>query len=559
MTLASPRWSNEPATANSFAPTQFGASRPRLGTWRGYLWGISAAAAITSICCVSVRYLELADVTMIFLLGVVVLATRVGIGPSLVAAVLGVVAFDYFVIPPVFHFRVTEFRHLVTLAGVVIAAAVVSGLTEQLRRERERAKQSAERTHRLYSLERELSGLGRPEQLAAVACRHLGEIGGGQAMLVPCPVASATLSAPGAPSATSLSSVPASTTTSASVPPVPFLAAPATPLPVDDGLLRLVAASGTAVWPQADASSAVAYLPLISVERVIGVIAIRAPAPGSFEAAERDLIEACCRQLAFAMERLELTDRAERARLQVETERIRSSLLSTISHDVRTPIALISASTQMLIRNHAQMDPGLRSELLTGIAEHADRLDALLRNVIAMTRAEAGSLGLHVEPGALQEVLSGALRRSARVLGERAIEVRAPRDLPMVSMDASLLEQVFVNLLENAARYSPAGSPIVLDMASDVKGVRVRVEDRGPGVPDEELERVFDKFYRGSNVPRNDLGIGLGLSICRAIVTAHGGTIRLDNREGGGLVAEIVLPAHRLALNELSERLPELS
>lgn len=529
MMLAPPRWS-DPRTLGTSGPSPRSEALPNgRGVWQGYLWGVLAAAAITSVCFVGIRYLELADVTMIYLLGVVVIATRAGIGPSLVSAVLGVVAFDYFVIPPVFRFGVTEFRHIVTLTGMVLAAAIVSGLTEQLRKERERAKRNEERTYRLYTLERELSGLRRPEELAALTCRHLGEVSHGRAILVPY-----------------------------SSDPAHHMATPPSPFAVDDGMVRLVAASGTAVWPKPDASE-VAYLPVIGCERVVGVVAIRAETPRSWEPGERDLMEACCRQFAFALERLELTDRAERAHLQVETERIRSSLLSTVSHDVRTPLALISSSTQMLVRNHIHMDPGLRSELLAGIAEHADRLDDLLRNVIAMTRAEAGSIGLRMEPGSVQDVLAGAIRRSARVLGERAIEVRAPQDLPMVSMDSSLIEQVFVNLLENSARYSTAGSPILVDMGVEAACVRVRVEDRGPGIPEEELERVFDQFYRASNAPRNDLGIGLGLPICRAIVAAHGGSIRLHNREGGGIVVELVLPAHLVALSELSARLPELS
>jgi two-component system sensor histidine kinase KdpD len=457
---------------------------------------------VAAISCASLRYLELADVVMIYLLSVVVIAARLGLGPSLLSAALGVLALDYFAIPPVYHFRVEELRHVVTLIGMFIVAAIVSGLTERLRDERERAQKSEHHVSTLYALERELAGARRPEQLAALARRHLARVVGADVAIA---------------------------------------------LPGPDGAPSDVEAPDTT------------RVPLAGAERVVGAILVPSERFDALRPDERALLEACCRRLADAVDRMAQASETERARLDAETERVRSALLSAVSHDVRTPLAMISASAQVLVRTHDRMDAAARGELLVDIAEQADRLDDLLRDLVAMTRVEAGGLALRAEPGSVEEVVASALRRSERALKDRPVDVRSARGLPLVAMDASLLEQLFVNLLQNATRYSPPGTPVDISMAEVDTSVVVEVEDRGPGVPEDELEKVFEKFYRGRDAPKRDGGVGLGLAICRAIVTAHGGVIRMKNRGGGGASVRVTLPASPMSLQEAALRLPELS
>jgi two-component system sensor histidine kinase KdpD len=250
---------------------------------------------------------------------------------------------------------------------------------------------------------------------------------------------------------------------------------------------------------------------------------------------------------------------AEDARRAAETERTRSAILSTVSHDLRTPLATIAASSQLLARTHESMSNAAKTELLAGIAEQADRLEELLRNLVAMTKAESQKLGLQVETGSVKEVIGSALHRSRRFIGNRDVKVRSSGDPPIAAFDASLLEQVFVNLVENAVKYSPATAPIDISVEATGREIIVKVEDRGSGIPPHEQEKVFEKFYRGNNARRNDGGVGLGLSICRAIVGAHAGSIRLGNREGGGATVFVRLPASQLSLREAEEHLPSLT
>jgi K+-sensing histidine kinase KdpD len=361
----------------------------------GYLVSAAIAALATGFVFVARASLGLVGATVIYLLTVVVIGARIGRGPALMATALSVLGLDYFVIPPILQFEITELRHIVMLGGIGSVAVIVSNLTERLRKERDRA-------------------------------------------------------------------------------------------------------------------------------------------------AARD-------------------KQAEEARQAVEAERTRNAILSTVSHDLRTPLATISASTQLLARNHESMTHSARSELLTGIAEQADRLEELLRNVVAMTRAESQRIGLQIETGSVQEVIGSALRRGNRIVNGRTVNVRSVGDAPYVAMDASLLEQVFVNLLENAVKYSPASSPVEVTMETTDDEVVVKVEDRGSGVPEDELEKIFEKFYRGRDAPKSDGGIGLGLSICRAIVAAHGGAIHMSNRDGGGATVSLSLPAGRLTLGEAEAHLPGLT
>jgi two-component system sensor histidine kinase KdpD len=504
----------------------------RRDSWQSYLSGVAASAAMIALAYAFLRHIELADAIMLYLLGVVAIATRLGIGPSILSAVVGALAFDYFVIPPLFHFTIADFRHVVTLGGMVAVALIVSALTERLRQERERALRSEQRTSALYALERDLAQARSLEQLAAVATMHFAEI------------VDAKITFFAAENGREPKAIGVDTSRAA--------------LSTELELVNRVLSTGDSIWP-APLGQGFACEPLRVGHHIAGAVVMEAARPGSFGRAEQELVEAGALQVAGALDRLALAHETEMSRVEVEKERVRNAVLSSISHDLRTPLATISASAQMLLRNHAQMDPALRAELLSGVAEQVDRLDDLLRNLMAMTRVEAGELGLRCVPGAVQEVAATAVRRCARSLAGRTADLRADRGVPLVAMDASLMEQVFVNLLENAARYSPAGTPIAISVVEDTGNVAVEVIDDGPGVPAEELEKIFDKFYRGRNAPRSDGNLGLGLAICRAIVGAHGGTISLRNGLERGAIVRIVLPAAAVSLSEAALRLPELT
>jgi len=235
-----------------------------------------------------------------------------------------------------------------------------------------------------------------------------------------------------------------------------------------------------------------------------------------------------------------LAREAKHAALRASTEEMRSTLLSAVSHDLRTPLAAITGAATMLRDQDAAVGAGQRRELLDTICEEADRLERLVRNLLDMTRLESGALKVKREWIPLEEIVGSALNRLEPQLGGRAVETDLPPELPMISVDPVLFEQVFVNLLENTAKHTPAGVPLAISARVDGAVLGIEVADRGPGLPAGDEARVFDKFFRGRQAGAQ--GAGLGLAICRGIVDAHGGTIAATNRAGGGALFRVTLP-----------------
>jgi two-component system sensor histidine kinase KdpD len=251
------------------------------------------------------------------------------------------------------------------------------------------------------------------------------------------------------------------------------------------------------------------------------------------------VLESFANQTGMALERAFLVEEAQMALLKAETETLRNTLLSSVSHDLRTPLAAITGAATTLLQHDITLDQPSRQELVQTIFEEADHLNRIIRNVLDMIRLESGAMTLKKEWQSLEEIVGVVLNRLAEKLKDHPLETRLSPDLPLVPFDPLLLEQVLINLLENAVRYTPSGSP--LELSARVKGGNLEVElaDRGPGIGPGEEERIFEKFVRGNTTGG---GIGLGLTICRAIITAHGGRIWAENREGGGAVFRFTLP-----------------
>jgi two-component system sensor histidine kinase KdpD len=252
------------------------------------------------------------------------------------------------------------------------------------------------------------------------------------------------------------------------------------------------------------------------------------------------LLEALASQTAAALDRTRLIAEAQRAQVETETERLRNSLLSSVSHDLRTPLASITGATSSLL--HAgRISEADRRDLLETVHEEARRLNRLVGNLLDLTRLESGLVKVKKEWLPVEEVIGGALTRLESVLSGRPVETRVPEDLPLAPCDGLLIEQVLVNLIENAVKYTPRSSPITVSASADPQAVTVEVSDRGPGIPPADLERVFEKFQRLESRGKQG-GVGLGLTICRGIITAHGGSISVINREGGGATFRFTIP-----------------
>jgi two-component system, OmpR family, sensor histidine kinase KdpD len=271
-------------------------------------------------------------------------------------------------------------------------------------------------------------------------------------------------------------------------------------------------------------------------------VAVRPPVPALLaEPDQRHLLETFADQTALALERARLAEEAQHATVHAETERLRSALLSAVSHDLRTPLATITGATSSLLASDRPPDEATRRELLTIAHEEAERLNRLVANLLDITRLEAGAVQVRKEWHSLEEVVGAALTRLERRLADRPVTTQIPADLPLVRLDGVLMEQVLLNLLDNALRHTPPGTPIEIAAALDGGHVSVDIADRGPGVPPGDEARVFDRFYRG-RLGVAEGGVGLGLTVCKGIVEAHGGRIEATNRREGGVVFRIMLP-----------------
>src|SRR6185436_4956065 len=276
------------------------------------------------------------------------------------------------------------------------------------------------------------------------------------------------------------------------------------------------------------------YLPLIGSRGTVGVLGVRsAPARRLISPEQLHLLETFANQIALAIERANLADEAQQAQVLVETERTRSSLLSSVSHDLRTPLATITGASSSLLEDEAAFDAATRHELTQTIFDEANRLNRLVGNLLDMTRLESGAIAIRKEWQPVEEVIGVALARLDQQLRDRPISIDLPADGALAPFDGLLIEQVLINLLENAIKYSPPASPIDIAGRSGDNMLTISIADHGPGLPPGDEEQIFDKFYRAASAQG---GVGLGLTICRAIVAAHGGQIWAANRPDGGAI-----------------------
>ena len=310
------------------------------------------------------------------------------------------------------------------------------------------------------------------------------------------------------------------------------------------GVARWVWANGheAGLGAQMFPAAAALFLPLSTSHGPLGVLGLVPRDRARLaDPAERLFLATFAAQVAVALERARLSEENARARVETERERLRNALLSSVSHDLRTPLGVIEGAATTLLGETAEMDAVVRRDLLETIHEEAESLNRRVRNLLDMTRVEAGALDLDLEWQSLEEVVGSALERVERGRPQTHVSVDLPDDLPLLACDGELMQQVLVNLLENALKYAPAASPVEIGARMRQGEVVVSVADRGPGIPKGEEERIFTKFYRAS-ADRRVGGVGLGLAICRAIVNAHGGRIWAESRDGGGAVFRLALP-----------------
>jgi two-component system sensor histidine kinase KdpD len=492
--------------------------------WDRYAWALLITIVCTAIAWPMYPHFELANLVMVYLLGVTVAGLRLGRGPSVLTAVLNVAAFDVFFVPPRFTFAVSDVQYVVTFGVMLTIALVIATLMANIRQQTRVAGARERRTALLYAMSRELAATRGLSSMSRIAVKHVAEVFQCQAVVL-LPDEFGKLHYPhDAPITGSYRGA-------------------------DLAVAQWVVDHGRRAGLGSDtlAAAPALYLPLGDSQRRLGVLAVLPTNPRRVLLPEqRHLLETFAGQIGVALERARLAETAEAARVAAESESLRNTLLASISHDLRTPLAVMAGAGSTLAEHGDALDRGTRILLARSVETNAREMSDLISNVLDLMRFESGEISLRRDWESIDDLVGAALHRLQARLAHHPVEVRVPSDLPSVYVDANLVVQVFSNLFDNAAKYTPAGTQIDVSAMVDGPFVRVTVDDNGPGLPPGDPARLFDKFQRGAE-EGTIVGVGLGLAICRAIVRAHGGSIEARNRPGGGARFEFTLPTTEAA------------
>lgn len=485
-------------------------------SWASYAWAAGACGLTAGLAGLLYPYFELANIVMLFLLAVVLVAVRLGRGPAVLAAFVSVGLFDYFFVPPRLSFAVSDVQYLLTFAVMLAVALIIGQLTANLHYQARVASLRETRLRALYEMARDLSSVLLPQQIVELGHQFIeGAFGVKIAILI----------------ADDEDKLPSQTT------------ADSAHLTVDSGIAQWAFDHSEPAGFSTDtlAGSPILYLPLRAPMRTRGVLAVEPTHPRWLMIPEqRRQLDAFAALIATALERVHYIEVAQNALVRIESERLRNSVLSALSHDLRTPLtSLVGLADSLTLAKPALA--ATQFELASAIRDQAFRMSALVDNLLDMARLESGEVRLNRQWQLLEEVIGSALKARELPLSNHRIRVALPDDLPLLEFDAVLIERVFCNLLENAAKYTPPGSEIRIEAHIEGPEARISVVDNGPGLIPGSEEAIFEKFTRGEKESATP-GVGLGLAICRAVIGAHKGRIWAENQPGGGARFTFTLP-----------------
>ncbi len=482
------------------------------GAWPRYAWAVAGSVAITALAMPLATVLALANIVMLLLLGVVLVAVRLGRGPAALAAVLNVASFDFFFVAPRFSFAVSDVEYVVTFAVMLVVGLLIGQLTAGMRFQVRISASRERRAQSLFELTRDLSAALQDSQVAQLGASAVRRNFDGEALVL----------ALGANDRLQLPDTP----------PPGFDAS------VADWVFRNAQPAGLATATLS--ANPWHYVPLKAPMRVRGVLALRPAQPRWLLIPEQlQQLDTLARQIAIALERVHYVDVAQQAVVEIESERLRNALLAAISHDVRTPLTALIGWAESLRRTPLTAE---QQHAADAMASEARELNALVTNLLDMARLQSGSVNPRAEWQSVEELVGAAIRQAQHALAGRPVQTNVPADLPLVECDAVLMERVLVNLLENAAKYG--APPLVVAATVTLDALLLSVRDHGPGLPRSTSAsgtELFEKFTRGS-VESATPGVGLGLAICKAVVHAHRGEITARNAAGGGAEFTIRLP-----------------
>jgi len=487
---------------------------------RGYLASLLFTVAALLAGLVLQGYFGVTNVGLVFLIAILGSAVLYGLWPALLASVFAVLAFNFFFLPPLYTFTIAAPENVIVLITFAVVALIASNLTARVRAQALVAQERAAVTESLYQFSRKLAAVYALDDLLWATSFQMAQMLKVRVVIL--------------------------------LPEQDSLAVRAG-YPPEDVLDESEVAAAKWVWEHATPAGRGAdslpgakrlYLPMRTGRGTIGVIGLDSDKPGQLLTPDqRRLFDALADQAALAIERVQLSEDIERNRLAAETDRLRAALLTSISHDLRTPLSVILGATSSLKSQEGALDPAAHRELVTTIQEEGERLNRFIANLLDMTRLESGAVTPRLELIDLGDVIGSALHRAGRVLQGHKLSVVLEPDLPLVKLDPVLFEQVLFNLLDNAGKYAAPGTVVEVRAGKKHGRVLLQVIDEGPGVPAEDLERIFDKFYRVRASDRKRAGTGLGLPISRGFVEAMGGAITAANRDGrSGAVFTISFP-----------------
>jgi two-component system sensor histidine kinase KdpD len=495
--------------------------------WKAYVGSLGYVAGALAAAFILQEVLSVSNITLAFLVAVLASAVTYGLWASLFACLISVLAYNFFFLPPVHTFAISDPENVVALFFFAVVALIASNLAARLRAQAITAQQRARITEELYLFSRKLAGAAALDDLLWATAHQIALMLKVSVVLL----------------------LPEDGVLAVKVgyPPEDRL---------DEGDLAAAnwcfqknqaAGRGADTLPGAKRL----FMPMRTGRGAVGVIGIDRDAPGTLLLPEQSrLLDALSDQAALAIERINLAKDIARARLAAETERLRSALLTSISHDLRTPLASILGSASSLVNHGAELDEEVQTALLRTIQEEAERLNRFIGNLLDMTRLESGSLTPQTSLIDISDLVGSTLQRAQKILACHIVEIDLAPGLPMLALDMVLMEQVLFNLLDNAAKYAPQGSTIRIRARQDADQVVLEVLDEGEGIPLGDLERIFDKFFRVHRTDRQRAGTGLGLAICRGFIEAMGGTIiALNRNDRSGAVLVIRLPVPKSSIN----------
>jgi two-component system sensor histidine kinase KdpD len=489
----------------------------------GYFWAIAVTVLCTALGHLMFGHVELANLVMVYLLGVVFVATRFGRGPSILASVSGVGCFDFLFVQPYYSFSVSDSQYLITFLAMLIVGIVISNLMINVRSQAKVAAHRERRAASLYSMSKELSSSQTEDEAVRIAVKHLySEFSSPNVILFP--------------NSHGRVAFPLKQGIGQSL--------RGADLSVAQWVFdhNEIAGQGTNTLPGA----AAVYFPIHNEDKVLGVLALLpVNLRRVFLPEQQKLLDTFLRQIGQAVARIRFSEQARSTQLQMEAERLRNSLLSAISHDLRTPLATIIGSASAIVQDNGQLHAQDRLDLGQGIVDEAERMSNLVNNILDMAKLEAGVLELNKQWYPLEEIIGTVLTLLHTQLIGRPVKVKLPEGIPMILADSVMIEQVLINLLENAVRYTPPGSGLEIVAEATESAMEIAVADHGPGIPNGKEERLFEKFYQTRHETAQS-GVGLGLAICRAIIEVHGGHIYARNRSEGGAVFIFTLPMDQL-------------